>query len=908
MPLKYLHTLSFLLLAFPELVCGDGLRRPKSFVLQDEGEVNFGVDNGFRNGALSNFENTQSRQRAMQDSSLEYCRPPNGEFDILDQVLNTNTSDVSQFLVDGTNAIPELAEFMEAVRSKLDDYVSDSTILDVMTGPTIIISNRTDVDTRRELLEWSDECEDAMIVLFVDIVFLILAFVGLPRSAATRIVAQALVRKALQRSGSGALANLYVTVIDLGEVLNIGAYTKIMTEGLALLAANVGVKEILVDALENLTFWGRILLGGSIIVELVALFTPAGYLNLIKTVSRLFAGASVGSSAIDAKRKCQEKPSSTPSITPSLEPSFSPTEFDHQAEFDAAAACLLNPCCQNVLNCDRAGEFGDPNIRTFDNLRYAFQGKGEYVLFSSASIGAQVQGRFEKSGERVSVATGFAATAGSFGPSVEISIDPTDNAKVLVLVDRFIVAVSDNLYVDQYTVVTVSNDVYTVFFKASKMSIIARYRRSSFRHFDIEVRLPPSFPRTDVVGLYGSPDGNPTNEWVAANGTTLPIDLSGEAIYAYGTTEWCIRQVSQSLFSYTEENDFGFYSGCDDPYPGVVDTSTASQELRELCGADEACLVEGIEFGLEAAQQLLETEVELGGSSINTSFRAAPSNVTVGIAANIALTVNLTASSEADISNIEEFAVYGFNGQTFERNSTFTVTLRDVGSGVGEDTFAGDKIFSNLLAVSANFAGQEYSFQAVPRIAGSLVFGSPFVFTALNAVQGYSQQSGIGGIVVDTENFWQVGSVDGLQLVIQYSWPLDQRDLDSGTSFLNRKVGYGCVGGGQHMSYSGDNTGAGGTETARIDLGQSFEENEWTDQIPVELHAHWYSNRGSGPATVTVFTEKELPDGSVAAGPRTFSFPINPTSATGCSSRLVGTVIVSTESNEEITIRVDPQV
>ncbi|KAL3927343.1 MAG: hypothetical protein SGBAC_013124 [Bacillariaceae sp.] len=902
--LKHFYALCFLLLASSQLVHGDGLRRPKGFVLQEQQEeVNFDIGHK----QTSKFEDIHSGHRAMQDSSLEYCKPSDGELDILDLVLNTNTSDMGQFLDDGeNNAIPELADLMEAIRSKLDDYVSDTTILEVMTGPTITISNSsTDLDTRRELQEMSEMCEAALIALLIDTMFFVLTVAGLSRTIATRLIASQLVLKAITRSGSGALANLYVTVRDIGEVLNFEAYKKVIQSGLSEISANLAVKEIISEAVASLTIWGKLLLGGSIVVEIIALFTPVGYLTVMKRLSDFFVGASWANSLREANRECKVALSNAPILEESLAPSMSPTEFDIQAEFDAVSACILDPCCQNLSNCDRAGEFGDPNIRTFDSLRYAFQGKGEYVLFRSDSTGAQVQGRFEKSGERVSLATGFAATGGSNVPHVEISIDPTDIDKVLVLVDKFIVPVPD-LYVDENTVITVSNNVYKVFFKASKMSIVARYRRSSFRHLDIEVRLPPSFPSTDIVGLYGSPDGNPANEWMAADGVILPIDLQGAAIYTYGTTQWCIRQVAQSLFSYNGVNDFAFYTGCDDPFPGIVDTSTASQELRELCGVDEACLVEGIEFGLEAAQQLLETEVDLGGSSINTNFRVFPSNVTVGIAANIALTVNLTASS-ADIGNIEEFAVYGFNGRTFERNSTFIATLRDIGLGVGEDTVAGDGIFSNLLAVSADFAGQEYSFQAVPRISGSLAFDSPFVFTSLNSVQGYSQQSGIGGIIVDTDNFWPAGSLDGLQLVIQYSWPLDQRDLDSGTSFLSTKVGYQCGNGGQHMSYSGDDTGAGGTETIRIDLGKSFEQNEWSEQVPVKLHAHWYSNAGSGPATVTVFTETKLTGGSVVAGPRTFSFPINPLGSNGCATRLVGTVIVTSESNGEAMIRVNPE-
>ena len=90
-------------------------------------------------------------------------------------------------------------------------------------------------------------------------------------------------------------------------------------------------------------------------------------------------------------------------------------------------------------------------------------------------------------------------------------------------------------------------------------------------------------------------------------------------------------------------------------------------------------------------------------------------------------------------------------------------------------------------------------------------------------------------------------------LAVTYTWPTTQKDLDTGTLFLDQTVGYAAPGGATYMSFTGDNTSSGGAETATIKLYDSFVSGEWSGSVAVYARAGWYIPAdGSGPATVTV--------------------------------------------------------
>ena len=66
-------------------------------------------------------------------------------------------------------------------------------------------------------------------------------------------------------------------------------------------------------------------------------------------------------------------------------------------------------------------------------------------------------------------------------------------------------------------------------------------------------------------------------------------------------------------------------------FPGVVNISSATPELVALCGGNIACLIDGIELGLDGAQSLLEADAAVTGTSSAARFTTEPSILAVGV-------------------------------------------------------------------------------------------------------------------------------------------------------------------------------------------------------------------------------------------------------------------------------------
>lgn len=121
-------------------------------------------------------------------------------------------------------------------------------------------------------------------------------------------------------------------------------------------------------------------------------------------------------------------------------------------------------------------------------------------------------------------------------------------------------------------------------------------------------------------------------------------------------------------------------------------------------------------------------------------------------------------------------------------------------------------------------------------------------------------------------------------LLLTYTWPESQRDLDTGTKFLGKTVGYRGSG-SPYMSFSGDDTSYGGIETIVVDLYKAHRDGGWNDQTIVDAIAGWYiPARGSGPALLTVGMKRKS-DGLVK---NSVQKTINPGSQSGLATTLVG--------------------
>ena len=98
-----------------------------------------------------------------------------------------------------------------------------------------------------------------------------------------------------------------------------------------------------------------------------------------------------------------------------------------------------------------------------------------------------------------------------------------------------------------------------------------------------------------------------------------------------------------------------------------------------------------------------------------------------------------------------------------------------------------------------------------------------------------------------------LNSCDLGNLSITYSWSGAAFDLDTGTNVFGQGYGWSCGGSTNFVSYSGDNTKNGGSETVVINLTGSQKAGLWNKSLSIDLRAGWFAPAGgSGPATVTI--------------------------------------------------------
>jgi hypothetical protein len=119
-------------------------------------------------------------------------------------------------------------------------------------------------------------------------------------------------------------------------------------------------------------------------------------------------------------------------------------------------------------------------------------------------------------------------------------------------------------------------------------------------------------------------------------------------------------------------------------------------------------------------------------------LQAHPSAVLVNVVSDVALTIDVSNKK----TEIDHFLIYAMNSTTLQVDkSPPLVILRDVGSGVGNDTVVGDNVFSNVIPILSSVAGESFGFQAVPVIGGQSMFAKATLVH--NVVRSYSSESGI---------------------------------------------------------------------------------------------------------------------------------------------------------------------
>lgn len=184
---------------------------------------------------------------------------------------------------------------------------------------------------------------------------------------------------------------------------------------------------------------------------------------------------------------------------------------------------------------------------------------------------------------------------------------------------------------------------------------------------------------------------------------------------------------------------------------------------------------------------------------------------------------------------------------------------------------------------------------------GNLIAGCR-VDSACTLSTGSGYQCAAYDGVTGTKTF--VASLDGLELIIQYSWGIGQFDIDSATEFLGDKVGVSCDTSGTYIEFLGDNTSEAGTESYIISISDALNAGAWSGSTIVNLYAGWFSDPQSGPITISA----SLRDASSGAPIPNSEISIQATTSeqTGCSTYLLGQVSI-TELADSVSLEIAPQ-
>lgn len=589
---------------------------------------------------------------------------------------------------------------------------------------------------------------------------------------------------------------------------------------------------------------------------------------------------------------CSGSPSPSPVSSPSLRPSPSATPGR------------------------RSSCYTDPHLRTFDGLTYDCQASGEFTLVTSRDRQFEVQTRFSGRNPTGSVTTGVAVSFDS-APVVQVSIAVNDaspstrirNCPVLLYVDGSSRDVLSGSGQNGEVIVEASASTgrFNILYTAIGASVSFRVQTSVFFgcYFEaVSVFLPETFINDNTItGLLGSPNGDISDEWMKKDGSPLPAPRTVaerlfKVAYDYCIANWCIKNEAKSLFTYENGSSHASFDKCNRPYTSPPDLSSASPALRALCGTDKACLIDGIVGDIEDAENTLNVQAEVDRSTSSSSiFQFDPPLVAVESAENIRITLDVSDFSAEQVRNLQQFQVFRVNSDTGALASSLSVVLEDNGLAINSDDDPGDLIFSNILALRSENAGEVFAFRAFPVINGSLNRSSALVFTALNAVRSYSIRSGIGGGSSKTTSV-TVGSLSGLELLVRYSWEPTERDLDTGTTFIGTTVGFNCGPPSQYIRFSGDDTSTGGTETIVVSLGMARADKQWNRSTIVDFNAGWYNRESSSPATLRM-SLRDISSGTEV--PQTgLALVISPGTQTGCSTTLVAQLAITVR--DEVTL------
>ena len=244
------------------------------------------------------------------------------------------------------------------------------------------------------------------------------------------------------------------------------------------------------------------------------------------------------------------------------------------------SACNDNACVPTARPASASG-WGDPHLMTFDNLRYDFQGVGEFIgVTDSSDPSFVVQLRFAAYGPAVSVARTVAARVNT--DRVNVELWPSREVRIN--------GVATPLGVDETVRLPGGGSVTRLPSAAGEGEVTkiawptGEVLRTVFP-MQFSLTLHPSRPRT-LTGLLGSADGNPANDLATRTGEAVAQPPTFSGLYTTFGNSWRITD-SESLFDYEPGKNTATYT--DLLFPPAPPVITAAQRAA----ATTACQAAG---------------------------------------------------------------------------------------------------------------------------------------------------------------------------------------------------------------------------------------------------------------------------------------------------------------------------
>lgn len=246
--------------------------------------------------------------------------------------------------------------------------------------------------------------------------------------------------------------------------------------------------------------------------------------------------------------------------------------------------CTANNTC--------AGLSGDPHLRTYDGLRFDFQGAGEFVLARGEAF--EVQARMEAWRSSRPVSTGTAVAVRVNGDVVGFYTGKTSRLLVLGL-ERTIDA-GGSIRLPGGGLITRDERRYRL---TSPDGFVLEVRAGTTRSLNLKIGLPIN---TKSVGLLGNFDGDTTNDIRAAAGSLLAQPVPFETLYKVFGAGWRVT-AETSLFDYAAGESAATFHDLSFPSERVQARNVSGADRRK---AESVCRQAGVTGSINIEDCILD--------------------------------------------------------------------------------------------------------------------------------------------------------------------------------------------------------------------------------------------------------------------------------------------------------------